>query len=204
MNKFFYYFYILSLLFLVYLFGFISFKYDLFPKSWLNGSINLFIKDLGESKRTILLNGIKSISENKNSDEFQYTIKRNYNSNTISWKEAFYNLNDSISKNEFVKKREGFFISHNAQRISLMQDVLKDLKCKVAHLYIGIDITNPSLGNHVDKVDVWFWQNKGTTIWDFDNGDNYTVYEGDLIYIPKGTYHKVSSVEARFGISMSK
>ncbi len=90
MNKFFYYFYILSLLFLVYLFGFISFKYDLFPKSWLNGSINLFIKDLGESKRTILLNGIKSISENKNSDEFQYTIKRNFNADL-----------DTFKKNEF-------------------------------------------------------------------------------------------------------
>ena len=132
------------------------------------------------------------------------TVKRNYNNNTISWEEAFYNFNASVIKNEYVKKREGFFISHNAQRISLMQDVLKDLKCSVAHLYIAIDITNPGFSNHVDKVDVWFWQNKGTTLWDFDNSDNYTLYEGDLIYIPKGTYHKVSSVEARFGISMSQ
>ena len=132
------------------------------------------------------------------------TVKRNYNNNTISWKEAFYNFNNSIGKKEYVKKFEGFFVSHNAQRINLVQEVLKDLNCKVAHLYIGIDVTNPGFGNHVDKVDVWFWQNKGTTIWDFDNGAKYTLYEGDLIYIPKGTYHKVSSVEARFGISMSK
>ena len=132
------------------------------------------------------------------------TIKRNYNSNTISWKEAFYNFNDSISKNEVVKKFEGFFVSHNAQRITLVQNVLKDLKCKVAHLYIGIDVTNPGFGNHVDKKDVWFWQNKGTTIWNFNNGNSYKLYEGDLIYVPKGVHHKVSSVEARFGISMSK
>ena len=130
-------------------------------------------------------------------------VRRGYNNNTISWKEAFYNFNDSISKNEYVKNIEGFFVSHNAERISLVQDVLNDLECRVAHLYIGIDVTNPGFGNHVDEDDVWFWQNKGISRWDFNNGDSYTLNEGDLIYVPKGVYHKVSTIEARFGISMS-
>ena len=150
-------------------------------------------------------------------------VKRGYNNNTISWKEAFYNLNDSISINESVKgavghtrryvdgkniedairKNAGFFVSYNAERINLVPDVLNDLKCLVAHLYIGIDVTNPGFGRHNDKTDVWFWQNKGISKWDFDNGDSYTLNEGDLIYVPKGVYHKVSTVEARFGISMS-
>ena len=130
-------------------------------------------------------------------------VRRGYNNNTISWKEAFSNFNDSISKKEFIKNIEGFFVSHNAERISLVQDVLNDLECRVAHLYIGIDVTNPGFGNHVDEDDVWFWQNKGISRWDFDNGDSYTLNEGDLIYVPKGVYHKVSTVEARFGISMS-
>ena len=150
-------------------------------------------------------------------------VRRGYNKNTISWKEAFYNLNDSISKNESVKgavghtrryvdgkniedairKNAGFFVSYNAERISLVPDVLNDLKCLVAHLYIGIDVTNPGFGRHNDKTDVWFWQNKGISRWDFDNGDSYTLNEGDLIYVPEGVYHKVSTVEARFGISMS-
>ena len=134
------------------------------------------------------------------------TVKRGYNNNTISWDEAFYNLNDSISKNELVKKPRGggFFISHNAVRINCVQDVLNDLGCQTAHLYIGIDITNCGFGNHVDTVDVWFWQNKGISKWDFNNGDSYMLNEGDLIYVPKGVYHKVSSVVARFGISMSQ
>ena len=133
-------------------------------------------------------------------------VRRSYNKNTVSWKDAFYNFNDSLSRNELVKRSEviGFFVSHNAERIGLVQDVLQDLECRVAHLYIGIDITNLGFGNHVDDVDVWFWQNKGTSRWDFNNGDSYTLYEGDLIYVPKGVYHKVSSVEARFGISMSQ
>ena len=130
-------------------------------------------------------------------------VRRGYNNNTISWKEAFSNFNDSISKKEFVKNIEGFFVSHNAERISLVQDVLNDLECRVAHLYIGIDVTNPGFGNHVDEDDVWFWQNKGISRWDFNNGDSYTLNEGDLIYVPKGVYHKVSTIEARFGISMS-
>ena len=130
-------------------------------------------------------------------------VKRNYNNNTISWKEAFSNFNDSISKKEFIKNIEGFFVSHNAERISLVQDVLNDLECRVAHLYIGIDVTNPGFGRHNDQEDVWFWQNKGISRWDFDNGDSYTLNEGDLIYVPEGVYHKVSTVEARFGISMS-
>jgi len=130
-------------------------------------------------------------------------VRRGYNNNTISWKEAFSNFNDSISKKEFIKNIEGFFVSHNAERISLVQDVLNDLECRVAHLYIGIDVTNPGFGNHVDEDDVWFWQNKGISRWDFNNGDSYTLNEGDLIYVPKGVYHKVSTIEARFGISMS-
>ena len=130
-------------------------------------------------------------------------VRRGYNNNTISWKEAFSNFNDSISKKEFIKNIEGFFVSHNAERISLVQDVLNDLECRVAHLYIGIDVTNHGFGNHFEEDDVWFWQNKGISRWDFNNGDSYTLNEGDLIYVPKGVYHKVSTIEARFGISMS-
>ena len=133
------------------------------------------------------------------------TVRRGYNNNTLSWEESFYNLNDSICKNEVVKFiAAGFFVSHNAERISLVRDVLNDLECRVAHLYIGIDVTNCGFDNHVDTVDVWFWQNKGISKWDFNNGDSYMLNEGDLIYIPKGVYHKVSSVVARFGISMSQ
>ena len=140
----------------------------------------------------------------------EVTVRKGYNYNTASWEEAFYNLNDSISKNELVKIHQagGFFVSHNAVRINCVQDVLNDLGCQTAHLYIGIDITNSGFGNHVDEVDVWIWQNKGITRWDYQNPldveKSCTVNEGDLIYIPKGVRHMVSSVVARVGISMSQ
>ena len=94
MNKFFYYFYLISLILLVYLFGFLTFKYDLYPKAWLNGSINLFIKDLDESKRNFLLNSLKIISENKNSNEFQYSVKKNSNLYSSQFQ---YNINNQFS-----------------------------------------------------------------------------------------------------------
>ena len=144
------------------------------------------------------------------------TVRKGYNYNTASWEEAFYNLNDSISKNEVVKFPKGagpwapggFFVSHNAVRINCVQDVLKDLGCQTAHLYIGIDITNSGFGKHADKVDVWIWQNKGVTRWEYQNPldveKSSTLNEGDLIYIPKGIYHKANSVTARFSITMFK
>ena len=140
----------------------------------------------------------------KVSAESLVTVRRGYNYNTASWEEAFYNLNYSIDKNEIVKQQGGFFVTHNAQRINGVQDILNDLHLQAAHLYIGIDVPNWGFGNHVDDIDVWSWQNKGVTRWDFQNGDSYTLGEGDLIHIPKGVYHKASSVTARFSISMFK
>ena len=131
-------------------------------------------------------------------------VTRDYNKNTIDWKDAFYNFNESIAKKELIKTSTGYFVSHNAERIQQVKKVLKDLECKVAHIYIGIDINNPGFDMHVDNDDVWFWQNKGITEWQFKNNDKHVLYEGDLIYVPKGVYHKVNSLEARFGISMSK
>jgi len=134
----------------------------------------------------------------------EVTVRRGYNHNTISWDEAFKNLNDSIDRKIMIKHIDGFFVAHRAEKISVVQDVLNDLECKIAHLYIGIVAENPGFGNHRDDVDVWFWQNKGVTRWNVNNGDNYILNEGDLIYIPKGVDHNVSSIVARFGISMSR
>ena len=67
------------------------------------------------------------------------TVRRCYNNNTPSWEEAFYNFNNSICKNELVKIRDGFFVSHNAQRINCVQDVLNDLECKYGVLTITLN-----------------------------------------------------------------
>ena len=70
-------------------------------------------------------------------------VIRDYNKNILDWKDAFYNLNESMTNNELIKTSSGFFVSHNAERIQQVKEVLNDLNCNVAHLYIGIDIKNP-------------------------------------------------------------
>ena len=75
MDKFFYYLNKISIILLIYLLGFLTFKFDFVSKKWLNSSINLFIEELGEKPKKFLLNGLQSLSEDENSEEFQYFLK---------------------------------------------------------------------------------------------------------------------------------
>ena len=115
MDKFFYYFYLISLLLLFYLIGFLTFKYDFFPKSWLNGSINLFLKDLNRESRKSILNFFKLFSENENNEEFNYTIERN-KLNTKVDLDGYLFVNLALDKFEkknislFSKNRKKFFL----------------------------------------------------------------------------------------------
>ena len=76
MDKFFYYLNKLSIIILIYLFGFLTFKFDLVAKSWLNSSINLFIEDLSDKPKNFLLNSLKYLSEDENNEEFRYFLKK--------------------------------------------------------------------------------------------------------------------------------
>ncbi len=44
-------------------------------------------------------------------------VTRDYNKNTIDWKDAFYNFNESISKHETIKTHTGYFYSYTAEKI---------------------------------------------------------------------------------------
>ena len=58
----------ISIILLIYLLGFLTFKFDFVSKKWLNSSINLFIEELGEKPKKFLLNGLQSLSEDENSE----------------------------------------------------------------------------------------------------------------------------------------
>ena len=133
MHKFFYYFYLVSLLLLFYLIGFFTFKYEFFPKSWLDGSINLSLKDLGESNRKAILSFFKKFSENKNSEEFQFTINRNIFKNEKIDYEGFLLI--SLSLDQFNNDNIGLYKNNREKVFSWSFD--KTIKPKIAlHLPI--------------------------------------------------------------------
>jgi mannose-6-phosphate isomerase-like protein (cupin superfamily) len=127
---------------------------------------------------------------------------KKYNLNVPSWETLLENLNWSITNNKIVKhKCPGFLISHQAYKIKEVKPILKDLKLDDAHLYINL-CKGDTMGRHWDGTDVYFWQVKGTSIWHFDT-KKVTLKTGDLLYIPKKTWHGVEATEPRAGISMS-
>ena len=129
-------------------------------------------------------------------------LTKNFNKKIPSWESILNNFNDSFLNNELIKNNNNnFFVSHNAKNILEVKKVLKKLKLKEAHLYLNICISN-TFGRHKDSMDVYFWQVQGRTKWQFDN-INYTLNPGDLIYVPKETYHNVIPLGPRAGISMS-
>lgn len=129
---------------------------------------------------------------------------RGYNLDVVTWIEAFLNYNNSVNHNKLIScEHPGFFISHDAHEIEKVKQVLKNLNCNAAHLYFNIATKAKTFGNHKDSMDVYFWQCQGVTKWIIDNKDEVILNPGDLIYVPKGVYHKVIPLSPRLGVSMS-
>lgn len=64
-----------------------------------------------------------------------------------------------------------------------------------------------NLGKHKDPTDQFFWNCIGNTIWELELEDGrtekYILGPGDMIAIPAGTLHNVTSVTPRAGITFS-
>jgi mannose-6-phosphate isomerase-like protein (cupin superfamily) len=119
-----------------------------------------------------------------------------------TWEDILDNFNQSVLNKKLIKHSSlGFFVSHDANKLKEVKKVLKKLKLKEAHLYLNICVSE-TFGRHKDSMDVYFWQIQGSTRWEFDN-INYVLAPGDLIYVPKETYHNVVPLGPRAGISMS-
>ena len=128
---------------------------------------------------------------------------KNYNNKVPSWDSLLKNFNNSvINKNNIKHNCLGFFVSHNANEIEEVKEVLKDLKLIEAHLYLNITTHGKTFGKHTDVDDVYFWQVKGQTEWIIKD-NKYLLDIGDLIIVPKFIEHNVIPLTPRAGISMS-
>lgn len=140
------------------------------------------------------------------SKNVKYT--KNYFNTDLSWEDLLINFNNSVLSKEVIKHRPvGFYVSHNAIKIDKLKSLYDKLNVSEAHLYISLTSVNDksigSLGKHTDTMNVWFWQAKGITKWQISDKE-YVLSPGDLIYVPKGVEHCVTSLSPRAGISMSR
>tara|TARA_R110000868_G_scaffold126351_1_gene333343 strand:+ start:229 stop:789 length:561 start_codon:yes stop_codon:yes gene_type:complete len=84
------------------------------------------------------------------------------------------------------------------------------------HSFSGFTETSQSFNIHKDKMDVLYLQGIGSVVWsvwtsDLDEGTilpeqgkcifQETFTPGDLIWIPRGTYHHAKPLEVRVGLS---
>ena len=134
-----------------------------------------------------------------------FYLKKNYNNNVLGWDIILNNFNESVKRNTLIKHNPiGFFVSHDAHDIPELKPVLKDLKCKVAHLYFNIDASSKTFGSHKDTMDVWFWNCQGRTKWIIEDKKQFILEPGDLIFVKKDIFHHAIPLTPRAGISMSK
>ena len=133
---------------------------------------------------------------------------KNWNDNVVNWNEALINYNQSVLLGNLpsqggTKGKDGFYVSHDANKIGKVKKVLRDNNLNYAHLYFNIVTQAKTFGKHKDTIDVWFWQCQGVTKWIIEDKEEYILNAGDLIYIPKGFHHEVVPLSPRLGISMS-
>lgn len=130
---------------------------------------------------------------------------KEFDLNVPSWNEILKNFDNSVLNNEQVKHNcLGFFASFNAHRIKKVKKIMKKLNAIDAHMYINITKKGDTYGNHYDDVNVYYWQCQGQTKWIFnESNQQFLLSKGDLIIVPKGTYHNVIPLTPRVGVSMS-
>jgi mannose-6-phosphate isomerase-like protein (cupin superfamily) len=134
-----------------------------------------------------------------------YWIKRGFELDVPSWGDVIENFNHSVIRNNpVVHFTLGFFHSIDGHEIEKVKPVLEKLELQIAHVYFNVSVDASGFGMHQDRVDVWYWQAHGTTVWEIDQGPTWELSPGDLVYIPAWVGHRSTALTPRIGLSMSK
>lgn len=65
---------------------------------------------------------------------------------------------------------------------------------------IRISLSNRLVSDHHDPHDIFYWQILGTSFWKVNNDITYTLYPGDLLYLPQESSHEVWCDGPRAGL----
>lgn len=125
----------------------------------------------------------------------------------IDWQVYIDSLNYSANSGNTIKfSQVAFYVTDDAIKIKELKPLFEKIKPTFAHLYLSLTNLDETFEAHIDTMDVWFWQAIGKTHWktyETEQGSEFLLEPGDLIYIPRGVKHKVKSLTPRVGISMA-
>jgi mannose-6-phosphate isomerase-like protein (cupin superfamily) len=129
---------------------------------------------------------------------------KKWHCNTVTWDELFENY-DYSTKNDRITAiyYDSLFLSHDGHMIEKLKPVLKALDCNEAFAFFNLTSNSETWPEHKDDYDVIYWQCIGKTLWKVEGYGDFMMEPGDLIYIPKGTYHRTVSITPRLGFSMA-
>lgn len=141
----------------------------------------------------------------------------------IKWQEVLQFVNDN--PNKYVGKKlftSPYVFFHNeAQIISGVNSFVKEIhsrfytdsqdgKVVTCQLFGSTKLEDGQIiHKHEDRENNLFWQGKGKSRWrlykSFDDNNPFMdvfLEEGDLLFIPGGTYHYVEPITPRFGFAI--
>lgn len=157
--------------------------------------------------------------EARNDEEWYYFGKVNVP--LPSWDEILTEFDrvykESISlKNENIEVQKHFGMKvHYFEGIEIISQFLESIKKSHtirndqsfdAACFMSLTSVDSMFGKHKDGMDVWLWQIQGKSRWQVEGlEENYNfdkiVEPGELLYIPRGSYHNITSLEPRVSIS---
>ena len=144
-----------------------------------------------------------------------YVVKRNHFSlaKFVLWEDIIDKLNYEFSEKTHKTIIEDIlspptFVMHTdylpnsvGTAYAEVCEVLKSRMCM--HLYTSFGSNADTFGRHNDDEDVLIVQSIGKVVYKFDDGNSFTLYPGDSLFIKQGVYHNPVVLEPRATLSFS-
>ena len=142
-----------------------------------------------------------------------YKVKRNHFSlvKSILWEDIIDKLNYEYAKktHDIIIRDEltpPTFLMHgdylpNSIGVAY-NEVCKALKSRMdMHMYTSFGSNADTFGRHNDDDDVLIVQSVGKVVYEFDDGNRFTLHPGDSIFIKEGVYHNPIVLDPRITLS---
>lgn len=138
------------------------------------------------------------------------TLYKNAFQNLPTWEDVILDLDRNIQECQHVIALNNLgFVTHFGERIPKVDQIVEEIKKKrpnepmyTAHVYISLLHNSETFGNHKDETDVFFVLALGKMKWIIEDTEVHELTAGDMLFIPKGVFHKPEPMTPRVGISI--